>query len=113
MNESNLVKKLLTVSAIFVLGIATITSAATQVDDEGHEIVRVSYGDLDVSKDAGVRVLYARIKGAADRACGGRSTVQEAGSLEAVRAYKKCYDSVSSKLVAKANNTELSKLHAG
>jgi len=113
MNESQFIKKLLTVSAILLIGVPAISSAALQVDDEGHEIVQVAYGDLDISKDAGVRELYVRIKDAADRACGGDVSLIEAGSIEALSAYKACYGNISSKLVAKANNAELSKLHAG
>lgn len=113
MNKSNVVKKLLTVSAIFVLGIPTITSATPQIHDEDQEVVRVSYGDLDVSKEAGVRTLYARILRAADRACGGQDSLREAGSLQALMNYRTCYDSISSKLVAKADIPELSNLHAG
>ncbi len=64
-----------------------------------------------ICKDTGVKVLYSRIRHAADQACGGRVNLQEAGSVEKIKAYQECVDNVATKLVTKANNADLSGLH--
>jgi UrcA family protein len=56
--------------------------------------VSVSYGDLNVSTDAGARVLFARIKSAATLACGGKPDSRDLAGMERFQACRK--DAMSS-----------------
>lgn len=113
MKEPNHVRKLLIASAVFVLGIPAIASATPNINDEGETIVRVSYADLNLSSEAGLAVLYKRLKGASSAACGPQHSMRSAGSLRQLIDNKACYDDLLSRLVAKVSNAELSAIHAG
>jgi len=112
MKESNYVRKLLIASAVLVLGIPTIASAAPPINDEGEPVVRVSYADLNLSSQAGLVALYKRLQGASNAVCGPRS-ITEAGSLRAANYNRQCYRDVLTKSVAKFNNAKLDEIHEG
>lgn len=48
----------------------TAGAAAAQQNDDGPRSVVVKYGDLNLDSQAGARVMLARIRSAASRACG-------------------------------------------
>ena len=111
MKESNQVRKLFIAFAIFVLGIPAIASAVPHANDEGNTVVRVSYAGLDLSTEAGLVILYKRLKRASRAACGPR-VYRQTGSLAQAKNYRDCYDDLLSKLVAKLDNAKLDEIHA-
>jgi UrcA family protein len=66
-------RNLLTVFAVTVL-FASSLSALAQTS-AGQVSTRVFYGDLDLSKPAGMQTLHARLKAASVRVCADRSSV--------------------------------------
>jgi UrcA family protein len=112
MKESNVVRTILVATAVTVMAIPAIAGATPYINEAGRAAVQVSYADLDLSNEAGLAVLYARLKSASEAVCGSRS-LRAAGSLEQLRENKSCYRSALSKVVARIGNDELSELHAG
>lgn len=113
MKESKHVRKMLIASAILVLGIPTMASATSFVNDDGDLVVRVSYEDLNLSNQAGLVALYKRLQSASSAVCGPRHSLQSAGSLKQLSKNTSCYNDLLSKFVAKIDNAKLSKIHAG
>ncbi len=113
MKESKSIRKLLTVSAILVLGIPAIASSSQFVNVEGDTVVRVSYADLNLSSQAGRDVLYRRLQAASSSFCGPRRSLREAGSQRQLVSNKQCYSNLLSKLVAKVGNADLTEMHIG
>ncbi len=113
MKESNYARKLLIAFAVLVLGIPAIASDTPLINDEGKPIVRVSYTDLNLSSQAGLVALYKRLQGASSAACGPRSSLRTAGSLQQLNNNRHCYNDLLSKLVAKVDNAKLNEIHAG
>ncbi len=112
MKESNQVRKLLIASAVIVLGIPAIAGATQYISNTEHTAVRVSYADLNLSNEAGLATLYARLQRASRAVCGPRSLV-EAGSVKHLSQNRVCYRNALSKAVAKFDNATLDKIHAG
>jgi UrcA family protein len=56
----------------------------------------VDYGDLDLSKEAGVRTLMSRLENASDKVCGGRPMTHAYGKFAS---YKACRDSAVAEAV--------------
>jgi len=86
--------------------IAVCTLQVTaRASDEGLPSKRVSYADLDISKPAGAKVLYARIKTAARQVC------EIPGfSMEATRLMDRCVDHAIDKAVKDVGSPALSAL---
>jgi len=63
----------------------------------------VSYQDLDLNTEAGAKVLYGRIHGAAKQVCGNL----EIRDLPVVRAHAACVEKAVSDAVAAVNNQRL------
>lgn len=112
MKESNVVKTILVATAVTVMAIPAIAGATPYVNDGDRTAVRVAFTDLDLTTQAGLQVLYGRLKAASSSVCGSRS-LTEAGSLKQLAENKRCYQSALSKVVAKLNNAELSEIHEG
>ena len=71
--------------------------------------VRVNYADLDISGAAGVQTLYARIKSAAQKACGPEPAVLD---LRDAAGYDACYKQAVAKAVNRVGSDRLQALHA-
>jgi UrcA family protein len=71
--------------------------------------VVVSYADLDITDEAGVRTLYARLRSASEKACGGEPSSRE---LAQRARYRACYDRVLNKSVHRIDSDTLQALHA-
>jgi UrcA family protein len=71
-------------------------------------LVPVSYDDLNLANPTGARTLYARLKSAAERACGSRPSGRD--SQEQLD-YQSCYESALDKAVQKVNSGQLQALH--
>ena len=113
MKESKYIRKLLTASAILVLGIPAIASSSQFVNAEGETVIRVSYSDLNLSSQAGLDVLYNRLQAATRSFCGSPHSLREAGSQQQLMRTKQCYSNLLSKLVAKVGNADLTEMHTG
>ena len=70
--------------------------------------VPVSYDDLNLTNPAGARTLYARLKSAADQACGNRPSGRD---LQEYLGFQSCYDSALDKAVRRVNSGQLQALH--
>ena len=69
--------------------------------------VAVHYADLDLTTDAGVRVLYRRLQFASQRVC---RSLESRELARAIR-YRACYDQALTEAVAKVDVEMLSALH--
>jgi len=98
----------ITLAAVVTTGVAfpSLTAQAQAADPRTPHVV-VSYADLDLASDAGVRVLYRRLKVAAQRVCGVDGDHMIIRRME----HRACYDQVLSEAVARANLEMLSVLH--
>jgi UrcA family protein len=63
----------------------------------------VAYSDINLNTEAGVKVLYQRIHGAANQVCGD----VEVRDLPSVRAHQACIEKAVSDAVAAVNNQRL------
>ena len=97
-----------------LLGIASGLSLAAHAGEAQHpnqvtSSVKVSYADLDISRAAGARTLYARIRSAAREACGPEPAVLD---LRDAAGYNACYEQAVAKAVNRVGSEQLHALHA-
>lgn len=102
------------IAAVAVATIAAPAIASASLTSVASEEVRISvnYADLDLSKAAGVEVLYRRLRSAASSACGPTSW-SEVGSLEQIANNKACARQLVDRAVQKLDNAALTSLHLG
>ena len=112
MKESNVVRTFFVTVVVTTMAIPAIAGATPFINEADRAAVRVSFADLDLSNEAGLATLYARLRSASQAVCGSRSLI-EAGSLEQLAANKRCFDSALSKLSAAGARVEVFDLHAG
>jgi UrcA family protein len=67
----------------------------------------VRYDDLRLTSQVGVAVLYGRLRGAADRACGPSDSADLPGKAR----YRTCYDGALAKAVATVDHPGLTQYH--
>lgn len=107
------VKKRVGITAISLCAVALAVPAigfgALNGTTEKYEI-SVTFGDLDLTRKAGVQTLYNRLTSAATKACGSTS-FSELGSIKRVVENKRCQSDFMSRAIAKVNNDLLSDLH--
>jgi len=89
----------------------TLAAHAGEAADPNRVATRVvvSYADLDITNEAGVRTLYARLRWAAEKACGGEPSSRQ---LAQQADYRACYDRVLDKSVHRIDSDTLQALHA-
>ena len=92
----------------FGLPLSASAGAPSQFEDFKFS---VTYADLDIESEAGARVLYTRLKRAAETACDVRSW-REVGSLRRVSQTKQCYDAALNTAVERIDSDELTRIHA-
>jgi UrcA family protein len=92
--------------AAVVLGLGSANSfAATSIG--GEPSLKVSYGELDLSKPAGAEALYKRIRQAAFTVCGGYdSPIARSYTIKS-----RCFRAALDEAVAKVNSPMLTALH--
>lgn len=71
--------------------------------------LRVSYGDLDLSRPAGAKVMLRRIKNAADQVCGGKPNLR---NLAQARSYRQCIRESTENAVFALNEPLVTAIHA-
>jgi UrcA family protein len=89
-----------------VLG-ALVTAPAAIAEPTISSTVRVSYADLDLSREAGARVLLDRIEAASQKVCGPRPSPR---NLKINIHYRACYRDAVSQAVAAVESPRLSAL---
>lgn len=92
--------------AAVVLGLGSVSSFAS-TSNGAEPSMKVSFGDLDLSKSAGAEALYKRIRKAAFTVCGGHespiASIYTTGTL--------CFRTAVNEAVAKVNAPLLTALH--
>jgi UrcA family protein len=89
-----------------VLGVAVAAAMLVGIAQGAEVPVQtVRFQDLDLNTDAGVQVLYHRIKGAANQVCG----YVDVRNLVAARTHQACVDRAMADAVAAVNNQMLTK----
>ncbi len=111
MKESKLFKSLVATFVVIVLGGPAVVLAYTPSYFED-ATVTVSYADLNLEKQEGVRVLYQRLQRASKEACGVTRVITAAYG-RFLREPRQCYRETLSQLVEKVDNEVLTRIHAG
>ncbi len=111
MKESKLFKGLVATFVIIGLSGPAVVLASTSSDLETNKVT-VSYADLNLENEEGVRVLYQRLKRASKGACGGGS-LRHGGSIIMKSSRLQCYRETLSNAVDKFANEDLTRIHAG
>ena len=111
MKDSKLYKSLVATFVIVVLGGPAVVLAGTPSYIEDVKAT-VSYADLNLENEKGVRVLYRRLQRASQEVCGVTS-LRIAGSAHFLSKSKQCYRETLSNAVDKFDNEDLTRIHAG
>ncbi len=111
MKESKLFKSLVATFVIIVLGGPAVVLASTSSHLETNKAT-VSYADLNLKNEEGVRVLYRRLQRTSKEVCGVTS-LHIRGSLHFLSKAKQCYRETLSNAVDKFDNEDLTRIHAG
>ena len=111
MKESKLFKSLVATFVVIVLSGPAVVLAGTRnyIDDAK---ATVSYADLNLENEEGVRVLYRRLQHASREVCGVTSLLI-AGSIGYLQGTKQCYRETLSNAVDNIDNEDLTRIHAG
>ena len=114
MKESKLFKKFVVTFVVTVLGgPAVVLANPISYIEVGK--ASVSYADLNLESEEGVRVLYRRLKRASNNLCSD-TPLKIAGSLPNIyygRETRQCYREALSNAVARFDNEDLTRIHAG
>ena len=115
MKESKLFKSLAATFVVIVLSGPAVVQAAGTISyiDDGKAVV--SYADLNLESEEGVRDLYRRLKRASDKLCSA-TPPRVAGRVQKiyqVRETSQCYGEALSNAVDKIDNENLTRIHAG
>jgi len=117
MKESKLFKSLVATFVVIVLsGPAVVLADTISYFEVGK--ASVSYADLNLESEEGVRVLYQRLQRASRNLCSA-TPPQVAGSLPNVYLFgntqeiRQCYREALSNAVDKIDNEDLTRVHAG
>ncbi len=115
MKQSKLFKSLVATFVVIVLSGPAVVLAGTPSNFEDAK-ASVSYADLNLENEEGVRVLYQRLQHASKDVCSPRS-LKIAESILAKssrrRATRQCYRESLSNAVDKFDNEDLTRIHAG
>ena len=119
MKESKLFKSLVATFVVIVLSGPAVVQAAGTISYfvEGPKTT-VSYADLNLESEEGVRVLYRRLQRASNKLCS-TAPPHVAGSLPNVYFFgntqetRHCYREALSNAVDKIDNEDLTRIHAG
>ncbi len=117
MKDSKLFKSLVATFVVIVLGGPAVVLADTISYFEVGK-ASVSYADLNIESEESVRVLYQRLKRASKELCSA-TPPRIAGSLPKIYQSRnglkhwQCYREALSNAVAKVDNEDLTRIHAG
>ena len=88
-------------NAAFAVGICFLGMAGAQAGPQGEPQLVVGYSDLDLSSQAGARVLIGRIGMAASQVCGGVPDIRDLGRLAL---YRSCRQKAMADAVARVGS---------
>ena len=94
--------------ASLALPIAAIAAAPSQIDELS---VTVSYGDLNIDNVDGARILYSRLRRAAEEVCEIDSHVGYRSLSANARAKRKCYLETLDRAVAEIDHEQVTRIH--
>jgi len=94
--------------AFALVAVLGVLGSAQALADAPAKSIRVKYGDLDLSTQAGATTLYNRIRGAARTVCG-----EEGSSFADKAIWRSCFNGAISDAVVTVNNPRLTALHQG
>ncbi len=118
MKESKLFRSLVATFVVIVLSGPAVVQAADTISYFEVDKASVSYADLNLESEEGVRVLYRRLKRASSNLCSA-TPPRVAGSLpNYYQPYngaedRRCYREALSNAVDKIDNEDLTRIHAG
>jgi UrcA family protein len=95
-------------TALLAAGLMAGSIGFAQTPVDGAPRIAVAYGDLDLSSDAGTRVLYNRIKSAANAVC----PYANAQDLKQISIHRTCREAAINRAVGEVNNPQLVALRA-
>jgi UrcA family protein len=104
----NMTQNTIRAATFFLAGAITLCAlqATARAADDGLPKQTVSYADLDISKPAGAKVLYHRIKAAANEVCG----YSVSGDMGSSRRQYDCVQATIDKAVKDVDSPALSAL---
>ena len=98
--------------AFVVIGFGASAPAVASPQSQFEEgKISVSYADLNIQNAAGAKVLYSRLRRAAESVCDVKS-YYESGSLARLTKSKQCYTKALDKAVVRIDSDALTKIHA-
>ncbi len=115
MTDSKLYKSFVAAFVVIVLGGPAVVLAATSSHFETNKTT-VSYADLNLESEEGVRVLYQRLQHASKEVCGVASLKIPQSILAKSwrrRVTRQCYRETLSNAVDKFDKQDLTRVHAG
>lgn len=105
--------KTLTTAMAIALGTGLVASAVAAPPHLYEELtIKVSYEDLNIDNDKGVRVLYRRLKDASAEVCGYARYKSQRPVLRDIES-KLCYQKTLTKAVQQIDHDKLNELHSG
>ena len=93
--------------AALALPLTAYGAAPTHFEDVS---VKVSYADLNIDNEAGAKILYLRLRNAAEEVCGLGSDMKPGSRTASARA-KECYRQALDKAITEINHEQLSRIH--
>ncbi len=111
MKELKLFRTLVAAFVVIVLSGPPVVLAGTPSYIEDAKAT-VSYADLNLENEEGVRVLYRRLQRTSKEVCGVTS-LHIRGSLHFLSKAQQCYRETLSNAVDKIDNENLTRIHAG
>ena len=112
MKESKLFKKFVVTFVVTVLGGPAVVLASTQNPFHESPKASVSYADLNLESEEGVRVLYRRLQQASREVCSPKS-LKITLSPFVNHQVSGCYRHTLSNAVDKVDNEGLTRIHVG
>ena len=109
MKASNIRIKLMVALFIVTSSVQIIGVAATSNPNASDNAIKVTFSDLDLSREEGVNTLYQRLKASARKVCGNPNG-RELMAISQQR--KQCYALALTKAVKKVGNESLEVLHS-
>ena len=107
-SKASIAVRVTLVAGVAGLCLSTAAQAGEPAAGTTRTKVVVQYVDLNLASPAGARTLYARLRSAAERACGGDPSGR---TLQQQMDYQSCYDSALDKAVRKVDSAGLQALH--
>jgi len=94
-------------ASFFALSCVAMGGRAQAAEPAQSYTTIVSYGDLNLDSEQGAKVLYARLRNAAENVCSsleGRDLIQK-------KLWQGCFDKAVASAVVQVNNTKVTALH--